>query len=658
MLQNIIKRQNKIDDLYYTEEELGAIYKNGITEFKLWSPTSKKITLNIFDKNNKNQLIKTVCPKKSIKGVWTYKETLLDLDGYFYQYIIDGKIVFDPYAKSMASFRVSPEGIPLESDTVAKAAIVDLKKTKQLSSFTLENFSSREDAIIYELHIRDFTSSKNFKDISSGGYKAFIQNSDFLKKTNVTHVQLLPVMKFYYNDEDNKMIENSWSTKYNNYNWGYDPYSYFCPEGVYASNNNPYTRINELKEVIDILHKKGIGVILDVVYTHMYSTSLLDNIVNKYYFFFKENGEYAGNFGNNIATTQKMVKKLILDSVRYWFEEFKIDGMRFDMMGDADSTLMEEISAFVQSINPQAVLIGEGWKTFQGQAYKAHGADQFWVSKNSSIGVFNDDIRNLAKSGFQKEGKPRFLTNGKIPIRKLFKNIKAQPTNFTPLSPSSVVQYIEAHDNATLHDIIALSMKYDTVTEQTEIQKRIRLGNFLILTSQGIPFLHAGQEYGRSKEWKGKGLPEQKYLVGKKGVFIDDSYDSTDLINTFDWKKIEDNEAQKTMNFTYNLINLRKNIEVFRYKSYEEINKNIKLIKTKEKDVFLAYKNKDYFIFINADTVQRELPLKFKTYKILVDGDKVNKFGIENPNFIQIKKEKIKIAPLSAILLKGVENDK
>lgn len=655
MLQNLINKQNKIDRLYSTTEELGAIYKDGITHFKLWSPTSKKVTLNIFDKNDKNNLIKSVNPIRSNKGVWNFIEKELDLDGYFYQYIVDGKEILDPYAKSIASFRISPKGIPLEKDAVAKGAIIDLSKTKKLKPFKLENFSSREDAIIYELHVRDFTSSKVLKNSKPGSYKAFIENIDFLKKTNVTHVQLLPVMKFYYNDEENKEMENHWSSKYNNYNWGYDPYSYFSPEGVYASNTDPYTRIEELKELIETLHEKGIGVILDVVYTHTYSTSLFNNIVDKYYYFFKENGEYAGGFGNNLATTQKMVRKLILDSVKYWFEEFKIDGMRFDMMGDADSTLMEEVAALAKSINPQAVLIGEGWRTFQGQAYNALGADQDWANKSSAIGMFNDDIRNLAKSGFQKEGKPRFLTNGKVSIRKLFKNIKAQPTNFKPLEPSSVIQYIEAHDNATLHDIIALAMKYDTSKDQDKIQKRIRLGNFLILTSQGVPFIHAGQEYGRSKEWKDKNLPEQKYLIGKKGIFIDDSYDSTDLINTFDWKKTTDLEVEKTMNFTYNLIKLRKNIEIFRYKTYKEINKNIKLIKTKEKDIFIAYKNKDYFIFINADETERDLPLKFKNFKVLVDGDKVNENGIENPEFIRFEKDKVKIAPLSAILLKGEE---
>lgn len=656
MLKQLIARQNRIDKKFGTDEELGALYNEGVTEFKLWAPTSKKVSLEIYDKDDKMKLVKTLSPKKEKNGVWKCVEKELDLDGYFYQYIVDGKKVFDPYAKSMALFRINPKGETLDGDDVAKGAVVNLKKTIDVTPIELENFFSREDAIIYEVHVRDFTSEEGLKtENRQGSYKAFIEKLDYIKELGVTHVQLLPVMKYFYTDEENKDMEYFWSTKGNNYNWGYDPYSYFSPEGVYSSNpRDPYSRINELKAIINAVHERGMGVILDVVYTHMADRNLLENIVPKYYFFYGENGEYVGGFGNNLATTQKMAQRILLDSVKYWFEEYKIDGMRFDMMGDADSRTIEKAFEVAKSINKKAIFVGEGWRTFQGQAYGAKGADQDWSKDSDAVGMFSDDFRNILKSGFQQEGKPRFLTNGEVNIRNLFKSIKAEPKNFKPYSPGSAVQYIEAHDNATLHDIIAMAMKYNTKDNQEDIHKRIRLGNFMVLTSQGTSFIHAGQEYGRSKEWFGEGLPEQKYHKFDFGIYIDDSYDSTDYINSFKWSKLENEENRKTLEFTKGLIRLRKSEDRFKYKSFEEIEKNMKLIgcNEKKKDLLIAYKNGNYIIIVNGDKKEREIKVDATDYIVLVDGDRAGTEEIKDYKNLVITKESVKVQPLTAVVLK------
>ncbi len=655
MLKDLIERQNRIDKKYGTDEELGALYKNGTTNFKLWAPTAKKVLVEIFDKNNKMNLIKSAKLQKNRMGVWSYQEKEIDLDGYFYKYIVDNKDVFDPYAKSMSVFRLKPNGETIDGDKIGKGAIVDLEKTIKVNPLKIENYENKTDAIIYEIHIRDFTSEEGIKLKNiKGTYNAFIEKLDYIKSLGVTHIQLLPIMKYNFNDEKNKDMEYYWSTKGNNYNWGYDPYSYFSPEGVYSSDpENPYSRINELKNLINEIHLKGMGVILDVVYTHLSDKNLLEDIVSKYYFFYGENGEYVGGFGNNLATTQKMAKRLLLDSIKYWFEEYKIDGMRFDMMGDADSNTIEKAHNIAKSINPQALFIGEGWRTFKGQPYGVKGADQDWSKESNSVGMFSDDFRNILKSGFQKEGKPRFLTNGAIKVRKLFKNIKGQPTNFTPYSPESVVQYIEAHDNATLHDIIAMACKYNTKDNQEDIHKRIRLGNFLVLTSQGIPFLHGGQEYGRSKEWFGKDDPEHKFHKFDFGTYIDDSYDSTDYINSFKWSILDKEENKKTIEFTKNLIKLRKSEKIFRYSTFEEINKNLKLIKpTKDKDLFIAYTNNDYLLIVNGDKKEREILSQDKKYIVLVDGDRASTEEIKDYKNVKFKNNKIVVSPLSAILLK------
>lgn len=664
-INEVIKKQKKISGKYFYEGKLGIIYLNKITTFKLWSPTAKKVIINIYDKNNKMIKIKDFFPKKNKLGVWEYIEKEIDLDGFYYQYIVDDRKILDPYAVSIAEFKMNPNGEILEENLVAKGAIIDLTKTIKLENIDLKNFNGREDAIVYEVHIRDFTSEKDLKlNNLNGSYLSFIEKLDYIKELGVTHIQLLPVMKFYLNDESNKNMEYHWSTKGNNYNWGYDPYSYFSPEGVYASENkSPYTRINELKILIDEIHKKEMGVILDVVYTHMAKTDFLDDIVPNYYFFLNEKGEKIGGFGNNLATTESMAKKLMLDSIKYWFEEYKIDGMRFDMMGDCDSKTMEEAYVIAKQINPKVIFLGEGWRTFSASHYGVKGADQDWAKESSSVSHFSDDMRNILKSGFMKEGKPRFLTNGAINIRKLFKNIKAQPTNFIADEPGDTLQYIEAHDNLTLHDTIAIAMKYSTEKNQEDIHKRIRIGNFILATSQGAMFIHSGQEYGRSKEWKNKESdPEQKFHRYNFGTFIDDSYDSTDIINSFKWSMLDEEENKKTLEFMKNLIKLRKLEPKFRYKSKNEIDKNIKLLKVpeiKDKDLVIVYKNDKYLIIVNADNKPRELSLNMdlKNYLVIIDGIDFNIEGNLKSKNIEVRKEnnKIVIKPLTTILMRRIE---
>lgn len=653
MSYEYIKRQFDIDNRYNIKDELGVIFSDKKIIFKIWAPFAKNVILNIFDKENCNILYNSYSLIKDNNGIWCF-ETEENLELYFYNYLIDGIECFDPYAKSISPFRVSPKGEALNGSLTPKGAIVNIKNSYQLSPFRFSEPKERVDSIIYEVHIRDFTSEENLVTTNKqGSYLAFIEKLPYIKSLGVTHIQLLPVMKFFYNDEENKEMEYFWSSKYNNYNWGYDPYSYFVPEGVYASNGNPYTRINELKLLIDAIHKNGMGVVLDVVYTHMATTKLLDNIVPNYYFLFDKDNNLVGDFGNNLATPLKMVRNLILSSIKYWFEEFKIDGMRFDMMGDSDYKLIEDGYKIAKSINEQAIFLGEGWRTFKGNEYNTYGADQDWIKNSDSTAVFSDDFRNILKSGYPTEGIPKFLTNGKVEIKKLFENIKGNPTNFIPYSPNSVIQYIEAHDNATLHDIIAISMNYST-EHQSDIHKRIRLGNFILLTSQGIPFIHSGQEYGRSKEWLSKSLPEQKYIKTDFSIFINDSYDSTDYINSFKWSMLNKSENLKTLEFTKKLINLRKSEAKFRYKTFDEVDKNIELInKNDDKSLLLIYRNSDYLFIINGYPDDISIPLEVKDCKIIVDGDNISIDGILSPKYISFEKKSSRIKGLSAILLKG-----
>jgi pullulanase len=687
-----------LDEMYgYDGNDLGATYKDGNATLKLWAPKASKVVAKFYDKENAATEIGSLELEAGEKGVWSANVKASDLDvsdlkGYYYQYEVtnDGvmKKVLDPYAKSMAAFTVNTKGdAGPDGDTVGKAAIVDLSSTNP-EGFThadIDGYEKREDAVIYETHIRDFTSDPSIEgDLNArwGSYNAFIDKLDYIKSLGVTHVQLLPVMAWYYGDET-KMNEREleYSAGGNEYNWGYDPHSYFSPDGAYSEDaTDPEQRVKELKKLIDAIHDAGMGVVLDVVYTHMAQTSTLNDIVPNYYAFQDEKGNFLGGFGNNLATNHKMAEKLMVDSVKYWFEEYKIDGMRFDMMGDATYPAVQNAYDAADSVNPDALFIGEGWRTFAGHLadpeLEGMGADQDWMDKTDDVGVFSDEIRNELKSGFGSEGEPRFITGGARDINTIFNNIKGQPGNTADDDPGDMVQYIAAHDNLPLYDVIAQSIKKDPAIPENnlEIHKRIRLGNSMILTSQGTAFLHAGQEYGRTKQWLGKGVPEQKYHELKDeagnpfGYFIHDSYDSSDAINKFDWEKATNAEEfavnSMTREFTEGLIKLRKSTNAFRLGETELVDQNVSLLdipEIKDTDLMLAYKNVStddtgaYYVFVNADNQTRTLSIgdyDFRGAKVLVDSDEAGVKPVEERSGFKLKKDTLTIDPLTTVVIK------
>lgn len=689
----------EIDKLYaYDEDDLGLTFKGKTPTIKLWAPLAEKVDIVLFDKNDQKKEICKLPMKKSDGGIWkiTLSEDVTkqeNLYGCFYQFELKNrdmpsKRVLDPYARSMAAVTVSRDGSDAgeSGDYVGKAAIINPElhgKVKPIKS--INGFSKSVDAVIYEVHVRDFTSDPVIKDELKhkfGTFGAFIEKLPYIKALGVTHVQLLPVMAWYLGDET-KMGErdSEWSAKSKIYNWGYDPHNYFSPDGAYSENpNDPSLRISELKELINSVHEAGMGVILDGVYTHMYKADFLEDIVPNYYFFKDSKGNYVGGFGNNVATNRKMAGKLLVDSVKYWHKEYKIDGIRFDMMGDATCDVIQKAYDEAAKINPNTLFLGEGWRTFAGHIdspeLKGKAADQDWMSKTENVGSFSDEFRNDLKSGFGCEGEPRFITGGAQNIEKLFKNIKGQPTNFVAKGPYNVVQYVEAHDNLPLYDVIAQSIKKDPETKDhdAEIHRRIRIGNALVLTSQGIAFLHAGQEYGRTKQWFGEKRPEQKYhiLKKKKGeefkhpYFIYDSYNASDAVNKFDWKKAlnyrDFTTNTDTVAYTKGLIAIRQSSDAFRLGNKELIDKNVKLIKApeiKDNDLFIAYscegtKGETFYVFINADSKERGLTLNVDLSKssILADGENAGIEKIKFPKGVRLTPHSILIDPLTVVIIK------
>lgn len=656
-----------IDDQFTYDGQLGISYSESATIFRLWAPLATEVTLNLFEDGAEGEAFKSVPLQRKAKGVWEVN-VLEDLFGKFYTYSVtnygETNEVLDPYAYS--------QGITKTNDiTVGRASILDPSKLgPELDFANIPGFEKREDAIIWEIHVRDFTVDKDLKTKAQfGTYRAFTEKVDYIAQLGVTHVQLLPVLSYARGDESING-KREWDYKIGaNYNWGYDPHNYFAVEGMYSEiPTDPALRIVELKDLVRSVHEQGMGVTLDVVYNHTAALSILEDIVPGYYHFMDEFGIAKQSYGGGRpGTTHAMTRKLVIDSMIYWLSTFKVDGFRFDLMGDLDGETIELAFQQLKKINPNVIMVGEGWRTFAGDdGEKVVPADQDWMGMTESTSSFSDEMRNEIKSGFGSEGQPRFITGGARDIQLIFNNIIAKPGNMTEDDPGDVLQYLAAHDNLTLHDVIAHSAHLDPEHDTEELHKRIRLGNAIVLTSQGTAFLHGGQEYGRTKVWKGEEAPENDYTFVEgfeHPYFIHNSYDASDIVNYFDWDKVTEPGIHKeTMEFTRGLIELRKSTDAFHLATEKEIAEKVHLLdcpEIKETDLIIAFSatstsGEEFVVFINADSQSRTLTLKqdLSKAKVLVDADEATANGVSQINGVSISSNSISIDPLSVVVLK------
>ncbi len=698
------------DELYAYDGELGARVSQAgsVVDMTLWSPSADSVAVVLYDKDDQSKVVGKLAMTKGDKGQWDLELNsqsdlgITDYRGYYYHYEItrgdQSVLVLDPYAKSLAEWN-SDLADTDPSYRIAKAAIVDPSEVgpSDLDYATIPNFNQREDAIIYEAHVRDFTSDPAISDeltAQFGTFAAFAERLSYLKELGVTHIQLLPVMSYYFvNELINGKRMDEYASSNSNYNWGYDPQSYFAFTGMYSTDpTDPMKRIEEFKNLVNEIHKQGMGVILDVVYNHTSKTFLFEDLEPNYYHFMEADGTAKSSFGGGrLGTTHYMSRRVLVDSIKYLVDEFKVDGFRFDMMGDHDAEAIELAFTEAQKLNPNIIMLGEGWRTFTGDANQpVQPADQDWMSSTDTVAVFSDEIRNTLKSGYPNEGQPAFITGGAKSVESVFNNIKAQPGNFLADDPGDVIQYIAAHDNLTLFDIIAQSIKKDpSIAENdTEIHQRQRLGNLLVLTSQGTPFIHSGQEYGRTKQFR---HPDYQYPVAEDQVpnkahlltnadgtpfdypyYIHDSYDSSDAVNKFDWTKATDEtlypENTRTQAFTKGLIALRKSTDAFRLGTKDQVDQKVSLISIPGQngiatnDVVIAYQtiasNGDrYAVFVNADSKERSFVLS-DIYKdllqgqVLVDGERAGVEALSDLVGVELTDSAVVLAPLTATVIR------
>ncbi|WP_078055042.1 pullulanase [Erysipelothrix larvae] len=707
---NVVFDWRFMDEHYATDAPLGTDWNNEAVTLNFWSPSATQVEVVLYDKTDQTKVLKTFSMDE-VDHVWVLELKPSDvgvdsLTNTYYQFKITrfGETVYglDPYARSMAPWDGIHKSASCDStqpECIGKAAFVNPANTTMETSYAdIEGYEGREDAIIYEVHVRDFTSDIEIDETLKakfGTFSAFIEKLDYIESMGVTHIQLLPVMA-YYNIDENNRDERVWDALAqgadSNYNWGYDPHSYFTLSGVYSEDNtNAELRIQEFKALIDEIHNREMGVILDVVYNHTAAVHIFEDLQPNYYHFMDFMGNSKTSFGGGrLGTTHHMASRILTDSIMYWVEEFKVDGFRFDMMGDHDAASIQRAYDLASKVNPNILMIGEGWVTFVGDDdERVQAADQKWMQYTSAVGSFSDEFRNELKSGFGSEGEPRFLTNGARYIETIFNNIKAQPGNFKADEPHDVVNYIEAHDNLTLYDVIAQSIKKDPKDNNSEILQRQRLGNFMVFTSQGTAFMQAGQEYGKTRQVN---IDAFKEPVGACGTtmdepihkatcmlnadgtpfeypyFIHDSYNSSDKINHFDWAKTQDRDTYQenvhTVDYTKGLIALRRSVDAFTLDTLEAIDEKVVLLEVEEQnsaDLMLAYAIYDddatYYVLINGDDETRTFTFDSKTAsairkaEVLVDNQQAGSTALEEVSGLNLD-ETISVDALSGIVLR------
>ena len=420
------------------------------------------------------------------------------------------------------------------------------------------------NSFVYELSVRDATSIVDCEN--KGTYKALIDSIDkdyglgYIKKLGITHIQFLPLYAFGGVDElirDNK--EEGFL-----YNWGYNPMQYMVPSGFYSLEpNDPYTRINELKELIDTIHSLNIGVNMDVVFNHVYDSMWypFEKLVPGYTFRTDERGYLTNSSwcGNDLKTDHLMIRKLIIDSVIHFQKNFKIDGFRFDLMGLIDVDTMNDIVDIVKKENPIAMIYGEGWNMDVKIPFNQR-ANMNNAAKMPKIAFFNDYFRNVLKEKYLhgKECDNNVIYN-------LLKGYYYKDGLF--LSSNQSINYLECHDNYTLFDNFVVKsqyLSYDNIMDYT------RLGLALNVLSTGICFIHAGMEKGRTKK------------------LYDNSYNLNDNFNGINWYSKYD--YTRTL---VDLIKIKKEYQVFNYSNIEDINKFVTLEKDLDSNL-LMIRYRDY----------------------------------------------------------------
>lgn len=558
-------------------------YTPSATKFSLWTPTADEVRLMLFESGNEGHAYETVALKPGEDGTWTATVDK-DLLGKFYTFNVK---INDKWQGDTPGINAQAVGV-----NGKRAAIIDVKATNPEGWETDQRppLKSAADVILYEMHHRDFSVDSTSGIKNKGKFLALTEHGtmnsdklltgiDHLIELGVTHVHILPSYDYASVDES-KLSENK-------YNWGYDPQNYNVPDGSYSTDPfNPATRIKEFKQMVQALHKAGIRVVLDVVYNHTFNTSEsnFERTVPGYFYRHKPDGTLANGSacGNETASDRPMMRKYMIESVLHWINEYHIDGFRFDLMGIHDIETMNEIRKAADQVDPSIYIYGEGWAA-QAPEYPADSlAMKANTLKMPGIAAFSDEMRDGLRGPFSDNHKGAFLAGlpgGEMSIKFgivgaiQHPQVNCDSVNYSKapwaLQPTQMISYVSCHDDMCLVDRLTSSIPG---LSREQLIKLDKLAQTAVFTSQGVPFIQAGEEVMRDK----------------KGVH--NSFESPDSINNIDWRR-------KTLNadvFAYykGLIHLRKAHPAFRMGNADLVRKHLEFLPVAGSNL-IAYRLKD-----------------------------------------------------------------
>lgn len=615
------------------------------THFRLWSPEAEEAMVLIYPTDRNSKPIDTLMMSRAENGTLTASSNE-KLYGRFYTFRIKYNGNWLDETPGVWAKAVGTNG--------ERAAIIDFSTTdpQGWNEDRGPEVKSITDAVIYEMHHRDMSLHPSSGIVHKGKFLALTETGtttpegmktgiDHLKELGVTHVHVLP--SFDYNSVDESNLPA------NVYNWGYDPQNYNVPEGSYSTDpSNPAVRIREMKEMVKALHDAGIGVIMDVVYNH---TAVNDNsnfslTAPGYYYRHKADGSYsnASACGNETASERQQMRDYIVNSVKYWADEYHIDGFRFDLMAIHDIETMNLVASELKKMNPNIIIYGEGWTAGDSPLPIAKRALKENVANMHGIAVFSDDIRDAIK-GHYSTATDRGFATGKPGLEETIKIGVAASTAHPQIdyskgnnskfayasSPEQIINYVSCHDDLCLTDKLAISMPHASESERIRAAK---LAQTIVFTSQGTPFVFAGEEVFRNKQG------------------VHNSYKSPDSINAINWT----NKAKYNCLFKYyqKLIELRKSHPAFRMTTAEEIARNI-VFDSPRQDNVVSYSIKnnangdqwnEIKIIYNGGDKPYDLKIKKGNWIIVAEDGNIDCNGLR-----KFRGGNISAAPVSALIL-------
>ena len=644
--QSVKKEYTSFNEYPIPEGKLAEMEYSPIeTKFTLWAPTAEEVRVLLYDSGNEGSAYHTLPLEMGEDGTWniSVKE---DLKGKFYTFNVkvNGKWLGDTPGIMAKAVGVNGK----------RAAVIDLRSTDPEGWVNdarppLKDYS---DIIVYEMHHRDFSLDSVSGIHNKGKFLALTElgtttslgektGIDHLKELGVTHVHILP--SYDYASVDESKLDKA------QYNWGYDPQNYNVPDGSYSTNPyKPDVRIKEFKQMVQALHKAGIRVVLDVVYNHTFNTeeSNFERTVPGYFYRQTKDGELANGSGcgNETASDRAMMRKYMVESILYWINEYHIDGFRFDLMGIHDIETMNEIRAAVDKIDPSIFIYGEGWAASAPQLNQEELAMKANIYKMPRIAAFSDEMRDALRGGWDDDRKGAFLIGlpghemsikfglvGAIKHPQVINDSVNYSKEPWALQPTQMISYVSCHDDMCLADRLKATMPEATDEERASLHK---LAETFVFTSQGVPFIFAGDEMMRDK----------------KGIH--NSYNSPDSINTINWKN--KTIYRDVFDYMKELIALRKDHSAFRMGDADKVRQYMEFLPVEGSNLmaFILKDNangdswKNIIVAFNSRKEPAKLSIPAGRYTIVCKDGKIKQSGIG-----QVSGDEIIVPARSAMII-------